>query len=750
VGELFGAWRTFFTRTHDVEHVLAALVIFALASATGLRAAQFHLASGRREAIWAFVAAVTLGMGFWTAHFTAMLGYRPYIPLGFAIESLAMSAALAVLGVGAAIVAAASSDGTAGRIVGAAMAAAATSAVAHLSVLGLSGAVARVSATSMLVSVAGCAALFFAATGAMRRSRGFPWLAAGLLAAGFAFLHFVAIHGVTLTVAPEVGDALRRDRIVFGTVAAAIGASVTLMVGVLAVSSALRAASLRARVAASIRDGLLSLDAGGRVEWVNQRFIEMTGFDAGSLRRESLRPLLERLTGDAGQAGSLTARIEAGLSSSASLRLAAANGDWRWLELSVSPVLGAGGMQGGAVIALHDVTEARRREMAVEEARAAVTAAHVRLSEAVDAMPLGIAIFDASGRLTACNGAYRALRPGMGDLLRPGARHIDILEAAAARGVGPVACEREWRIARGEQDLSLDQPIRDEFEAPDGAWIARIVLRTGAGDVVAIRQDVTERRTRETDLRAALGMAEVASAAKSRFISVMSHELRTPLNGVLGFASILSHEALSDRQRLCVDQIRTSGESLLRILSDILDAVDIESGALTLDRAPVDLRALVEAKSARHAARARAKGLGFAASVADDAPQVVTIDRARVAQIVEALLDNGVKFTQAGMVELRVYRASDAALHVSVRDTGPGIDRAAFGDLAQPFSQGDSSETRGHGGVGLGLALSTRLARLMGGSITIDTEPGRGSSFTLRLPPHAWAAEPESAKRGAA
>jgi PAS domain S-box-containing protein len=750
VVELFEALGDFVARAHEVEHVPVALAIFALASATGLRAAQLHRASGRREPVWAVVAAVSLGMGFWSGHVAAMLGHRHDIPFGLAPGGLAASAALAVLGVGASLVVAASSGGTTGRIVGAAMAAAAASAAAHPGVPGLGGAVAGVSPIATLVGVGAGAACFFAAAGAMRRSRGFPWLAAGLLTMGLAVPHVAAIHGAALPVAPDVDGASRRDGVAFGIVAGAIGASVALMLGVLAVSGALRAASLRAHVAASIRDGLLSLDAAGRVEWANPRFIELTGFDAGSLRRESLRPLLERLTGDAAQAGSLAAQTEAGRPSSAHLRLAMPDGACRWLELSVSPVFGAGGMQGGAVIALHDVTEARRREMAVEEARAAVTAAHVRLSEAVDAMPLGIAIFDASGRLTACNGTYRALRPGMGDLLRPGARHIDILEAAAARGVGPVACEREWRIARGEEALALDQPIRDEFEAPDGAWIARVVLRTGAGDLVAIRQDVTDRRSRETALRAALGMAEVASAAKSRFISVMSHELRTPLNGVLGFASILSHEALSDRQRLCVDQIRISGESLLRILSDILDAVDIESGALTLDRAPVDLRALVEAKCARHASRARAKGLGFAASVADDAPAVVTIDRARVAQIVEALLDNAVKFTEAGMVEVRVYRAFDAALHVSVRDTGPGIDREAFGDLAEPFSQGDASETRGHGGVGLGLTLSTQLARMMGGAIMLDTAPGKGSTFTLRLPPQAWAAEPESATRGVA
>ena len=273
-----------------------------------------------------------------------------------------------------------------------------------------------------------------------------------------------------------------------------------------------------------------------------------------------------------------------------------------------------------------------------------------------------------------------------------------------------------------------------------GEHVCRIVL-----------SDITERKQVEEALQEANDQlrgsiqraeelaveAQAATRAKSEFLAVMSHELRTPLNGVLGFAELLSYTPLDAEQKSYAQTISASGKHLLAVVNDILDFSSIEKGHLTLQAAPVAIADIVES-SVRAARKAAAdKGLEFRCKTDPGVPEQIVGDARRISQILINLLGNAIKFTSSGSVVLRMAPDSDEgrpALNFSVQDTGLGISPEMLDLLFQPFTQADSTIHRPFEGTGLGLAISRRLAEAMGGSISVVSTPGKGSTFTFRLP----------------
>lgn len=237
---------------------------------------------------------------------------------------------------------------------------------------------------------------------------------------------------------------------------------------------------------------------------------------------------------------------------------------------------------------------------------------------------------------------------------------------------------------------------------------------------------------REKKLRLA---AAQANDAKSRFLANVSHEVRTPLNGILGMASELAETAVNADQRHCIDVIIESGAVLLSTINDVLDISRIESGNLEVESAPFELREVVAGACALYQARAREKGLMLDFRVQENLPLWILGDGLRLRQVLNNLIANAVKFTDQGGVSVRVRpEPGGARLSISVKDTGPGIDREAQQRIFEPFIQADAGVTRIHGGTGLGLAISRQLCVAMGGGLDVISRPGFGATFIVSLP----------------
>ncbi len=308
-------------------------------------------------------------------------------------------------------------------------------------------------------------------------------------------------------------------------------------------------------------------------------------------------------------------------------------------------------------------------------------------------------------------------------------RTIDPRDLPLSRAVldGDTTHDMELVIRRddGEQRYIIANaaPIRNDQDE----IIAGVVAFT----------DITERKRMEQDLMTAKEKAEAANAAKSDFLANMSHEIRTPMNGVLGMAELLQDSALTDDQRECVGTIVCAARALLNVLNDILDFSRIEAGGLQLVAEPFDLRALVDEVGQLMRFAAESKDLELITRYDCSLPNWYTGDCGRLRQILINLVGNAVKFTHRGHIDLDVTGVVGkdhlAELTISIRDTGIGISDCMRQNIFEKFSQANTGNTREYGGVGLGLAITRRLVDLMNGQIELNSVPGEGSLFLVKL-----------------
>ena len=267
------------------------------------------------------------------------------------------------------------------------------------------------------------------------------------------------------------------------------------------------------------------------------------------------------------------------------------------------------------------------------------------------------------------------------------------------------------------------------------ARIAPLLADGRPDGAVALIQDVTERVTMEAELRAALERAEGASLAKSEFMAAMSHELRTPLGAIIGYSDLLETEVigpLSERQKDHMRRVKMGAWHLLGIIEEILTFSRLDAGREPVHQERVDPSPIAADAVAMVEPQAQQKGLAVRVQL-PEAPLEVTTDAGKLRQILVNLLGNAVKFTDAGQVELRAW-SGPGVLHLEVSDTGPGIAPEYLERIFEPFTQVDSSHTRVKGGTGLGLPVSRRLARLLGGDLEVASTVGEGSRFTLTVP----------------
>ena len=316
----------------------------------------------------------------------------------------------------------------------------------------------------------------------------------------------------------------------------------------------------------------------------------------------------------------------------------------------------------------------------------------------------------------------------------------------------PESVDHYNRLLRRElSSYSLEKRFVHKNGSIVWVHVALSFQRDGAGKpvyIIAMIQDISERKRLEAELRRAMEAAEAASHAKSVFLAHVSHEVRTPLGAILGWNELALDTPLTKQQRKYLTVVQSSARALLEVINDVLDFSKIEAGKLELDRTLFSLRALVNDTLAALALRAHRKGLELVGRISPRVPDAFFGDAGRLRQVLANLVGNAIKFTERGEVVVQVSveeepiqppgPSSDqleARLRFEVRDTGIGIPREKQQKIFEAFEQADTSTTRRYGGTGLGLSIASQLVSLMGGRITVESEPGQGSTFcfTVRL-----------------
>jgi two-component system sensor histidine kinase/response regulator len=358
---------------------------------------------------------------------------------------------------------------------------------------------------------------------------------------------------------------------------------------------------------------------------------------------------------------------------------------------------------------------------------------HAYLDALIASTPVAIAVLDNERGIRSVNPAFETLF-GYSAAEVQGARIDTLIVPDSLRAQ---SSDLEARARRGEIIRAEVERVRKDGRPIQVRMSAAVVAATEGG-LVALYEDISDRKKAEEAMRAARDLAERVARARSTFLANMSHEIRTPMNAVLGFVELVLDTELSAEQRRALELVRSSSEALLTILNDILDYSKIEAEHLELEAIPFDLPKVVHATATLLAVRAREKHLELTVDVPPDVPRLVRGDPTRVRQVLMNLIGNAIKFTEQGEVDVSagVVRRRDDGTSVQfrVRDTGIGIAEEQLATIFQEFTQADASTTRRYGGTGLGLAISRRLVALMGGELTVTSEAGRGSEFSFTLP----------------
>lgn len=465
-------------------------------------------------------------------------------------------------------------------------------------------------------------------------------------------------------------------------------------------------------------DGMLLINADRQVEWINDAFLGILELGRGEVQGATLTEL-QRRHSTSGVLRDLDASCEMGIDTTYERLRGRRDGRRIWVSVTFTVVRNDADEVTHYVAMARDVTEAREREFQLR-----------RLHSAIHASSEGIAVVDDTRHFIVANRAFARLHGLDSDSEVVGRTWFELCEPA-------LGTERLLDI---EFAVESSSSWTGTFEMPQSRTAMRVVrhaiTRLTDGGWIISAHDVTEQREIEQTLLRARDQAEATSQAQANFVTLVSHELRTPLSAIIGFSRVLLRnrpQALDARDQDFLSRIHANGRQLLGIIDGILTHARATAGRLQPRTAPTDIRAIVEdAAVSTHAE----KGVGGVSFVLDvpSVPCGALVDPERFRQIVAILVDNALKFTESGEVVVRLSAQGDGTLDLRVSDTGVGIDADRLESIFKPFEQGGSGTARSYGGTGLGLPIVRALCSLMTLDVSVESAPGRGSTFHVRLP----------------